>query len=271
MDIKIIYEDDYMLVINKPRGIIVNRAESVKVNTIQDWAEKKYQISNIKYQKEKNPKDTSDGGRLIPIAIGRSHDSSEVERSEEAFYQRAGIVHRLDKETSGLLIIAKNADIFSKLQLQFRERTIEKKYLALVHGKVVPPQGEIKASVGRLPWNRERFGVLAGGRDATTSYNVITYYNFDDEIYTLLEVSPHTGRTHQIRIHLKYIGHTIVGDNFYAGRKTYRYDFKFCPYLFLHARYLKMLHPVTANILEISCDLPSELEEVLRKMQKITK
>ncbi len=246
MDVKIIYEDDYILVINKPRGIIVNRAESVKVNTIQDWAEEKLKIH--------------------PDFIGTKFKIDEY----NDFYNRAGIVHRLDKETSGLLVIAKNPDIFLQLQLQFKERTIEKKYLTLVHGKVIPQKGEIKASVGRLPWNRERFGVLAGGRTAATSYSVISYYSLGREIYTYLEVSPHTGRTHQIRIHLKYIGHTVVGDNFYAGRKTYRRDFKFCPYLFLHAKFLKMSHPATGSILEISSDLPSELEEVLGMMQKIT-
>lgn len=239
MDIKIIFEDKYFIVIDKPRGVVVNRAESVKDETIQEWVEKKY---------------TSD-------------DSSVVERSEEAFYQRAGIVHRLDKETSGLLLIAKDPQTFEKLQRQFKERTIKKKYIALVHGKVIPARGEIVATVGRLPWNRERFGVLAGGREAATSYKLLKFLSLPTgEIFSLLEVTPLSGRTHQIRIHLKYIGHTIVGDNFYAGRKTYRRDIKFCPYLFLHAAYLSLPHPATGQNIEFKSDLPAELLTVLSFM-----
>ncbi|MBI3379239.1 RluA family pseudouridine synthase [Candidatus Gottesmanbacteria bacterium] len=236
MQIPIIFEDDSFLVIDKPAGVVVNKAESVKVETIQDWAEKKLKVK-----------------------------SEKLKVTEETdFYSRAGIVHRLDKDTSGLLIIAKNPQAFFTLQQQFKERQIAKKYKTLVHGNVVPGEGEIKASVGRLPWNRERFGVLPGGREAMTFYKSLkSLKSPKGEILTLLEVTPHTGRTHQIRIHLKYLGHPVVSDSFYAGRKTFRWDVKFCPRLFLHAQYLKFSHPVSDKVLEFDSKLPQDLQDVL--------
>lgn len=241
MHIPIIFEDEYLLVTDKPAGVVVNRADTVAAETLQDWAEEKLQITNYKLQ------------------IGEKND----------FINRAGIVHRLDKETSGLIIIAKTPEAFSSLQLQFKERKVTKKYIALVHGKVVAPQGEIKASVGRLPWNRERFGVLAGGREAVTSYKLLkSLKSSHGEPLSLLEVTPHTGRTHQIRIHLKYLGHPIVSDRFYAGRKTGREDIKFCPRLFLHAAYIKFMHPKTLKVLEFETDLSADLQKVLTGLSK---
>src|SRR5690606_3891808 len=110
------------------------------------------------------------------------------------------------------------------MQRQFKERKVSKTYMALAHGKVGPKEGTINAPVGRTPWRRDRFGVIAGGREAKTKYTVREYYKKDDENYTLVELNPVTGRTHQIRIHLKYLGFPIVGDTFYAGRKTARKD-----------------------------------------------
>lgn len=238
MQIPIVYEDEALLVIDKPAGLIVNRAESVKGETLQDWAEKRLKAQSSKLKTDE----------------------------EDDFYNRAGIVHRLDKETSGLLLIAKTPQTFYDLQLQFKEREISKKYITLVHGKIVPSAGEIKASVGRLPWNREKFGVIPGGREAVTSYRVMRYYQRDASLYSFLEVFPHTGRTHQIRIHLKYLGHSVVADNFYAGRKTYRQDIQFCPRLFLHASYIKFLHPQSLKNMEVECPLAADLQKVLDQM-----
>lgn len=271
MDIPIVFKDASLIVIDKPSGIVVNRSDTSNMETIQDWAETKYQIRQPADQKERSDKDTSDGVRS---------DTCEVEELESNFYNRAGIVHRLDKETSGLLIIAKNPQVFEDLQLQFKERKVTKKYITLVHGKVSPKEGEIRASVGRLPWNRERFGVLPGGREATTSYKVVSYYNSPNSpsylkrglggvnAYSLLEVTPHTGRTHQIRIHLKYLGHPVVSDRFYAGRKTAKKDVKFCPRLFLHATYLKFVNPGSKESLELKSDLPDDLKSVLDRISK---
>ncbi|MCL5797528.1 MAG: RluA family pseudouridine synthase [Patescibacteria group bacterium] len=242
MEIKIVFEDGYLLVVEKPSGVVVNRAESVKGETIQDWAERKLSILNSQFP------------------VNEAND----------FISRAGIVHRLDKETSGLLIIAKDPETFKLMQTQFKEREIEKRYFTLVHGQMPSISGEIKASVGRLPWSREKFGVLPGGKEAITLYKCESLYgSLGQEKYTLLTAFPHTGRTHQIRIHLKYIGHSIVGDNLYAGRKVYRRDQKFCGRLFLHAKYIKFMHPYRKETLVLESELPQDLQDTLSSLEKI--
>ena len=140
MRTKVIFEDESLLVLDKPAGIVVNRAETTKDETIQDWLEGYFKL-----------KDRGIGGR-------------------------AGIVHRLDKETSGILVVAKTKEVFENLQAQFKARKVKKEYTALVHGKVEIKTGTIEVPVGRLPWNRERFGVLPGGRAAETKYRVKEYY-----------------------------------------------------------------------------------------------
>ncbi len=230
---KIVFEDSEILVLDKPAGMVVNRAETTKgEETIQDWLERYLKV------------------RRVPQA-GDACDT---------FLARSGIVHRLDKDTSGLLLAAKTPKCFLDLQRQFKERTVGKKYLALVHGKVSGKEGEIKAPVGRLPWQREKFGVFPGGRPAETRYRVKKTYVINGQIYTLLEVSPKTGRTHQIRVHLKYIGHPIVADSHYGGRKTARRDLEIFPRMFLHAFYLSFSHPRTGKRLEFSLPLPEDLK-----------
>lgn len=245
-EIKIVYEDEALLVIDKPAGITVNRADTTKDElTVQDWVESKLSIFSSQFSKE----------------------------SEEDFYKRAGIVHRIDKETSGILVIAKDIESFKNLQLQFKERRVEKTYIALTHGKVSPQDGEISVPVGRLPWNRKRFGVLAGGKEAVTKYHVISNFAFKtsknqkEEGLTLLELNPKTGRTHQIRVHLKYFNHPIFADPLYGGRKTSRDDRKMLPRVFLHARGIVFSHPVSGKILKLECQLPQELENILNNLQ----
>lgn len=222
---KIIFEDKTILVIDKPAGMVVNRAESTKEETIQEWLEGYLKIE----------------GR----GIG----------------ERAGIVHRLDKETSGLLLVAKTPKAFENLQKQFKERKVEKRYLALVHGKVEPKQGAIEAPITRNPYDRKKFGVFLGGRPAKTSYKVKKNYTLNAERLTLLELAPTTGRTHQIRVHLKYLGHSVVADEKYAGRKTARKDRQWCPRQFLHASSLGFVHPQTGKKVKFTCPLPTELKE----------
>lgn len=228
---KIIYEDVSLMVLEKPASWIVNEAETTKgQQVIQEW------LNKLDY----------------PLANNREY--------------RSGIVHRLDKETSGILLVAKTKEAFEKLQKEFKERRVEKTYTALVHGRV-ERDGMIEVPVGRLPWRRDRFGVLPGGREAETRYRVIKNLEFNKEKFTLLELKPKTGRTHQIRIHLKYIGHPIVADEFYAGRKTARDDRKWCPRLFLHAGGIKFPNPIGGNILEFKSDLPSDLKNALQKLE----
>lgn len=243
----ILFEDDDLLIINKPAGITVNRSETTKDDTIQDWAE-----------------------NYLHIAGGLEHNAGEG----NDFYDRGGIVHRLDKETSGVLVLAKSPEAFLAVQGQFKERVVLKKYLALAHGIVTPAQGEIKAPVGRLPWNRTQFGIVAGGRDSVTFYERIGIYDLPEkgggkEKGSLLELTPHTGRTHQIRVHLKYIGHPIFADFLYAGRKTAREDRKLLERVFLHAQSLSLLHPKSGERIEFKAPLPPELENVLAKLKRV--
>lgn len=234
MEPTVLYEDKDVLVIDKPSGMVVNRAESVKGKTVEEWAEEK----------------------------GITGTTSSTGITGTDFEKRNGIVHRLDKETSGVLIIAKTEEAFIELQRQFKEREVGKTYVALVHGTVEPQEGAIMAPLGRLPWNRERFGVLVGGREAETRYRAIQHFTS----FSLLELYPKTGRTHQIRVHLKSINHPVVGDSLYAGRKTARADRVWCPRLFLHAEKIVFKHPKTSKRMEVGAPLPGELKEVLGQL-----
>lgn len=233
MEPKIIFEDDSFFVIDKPVGWIVNEASTTKNQPVlQTWLRK------FNYP-------------LVDDANSRH-----------------GIVHRLDKETSGVMIVAKNKKAFDKLQAEFKNREVQKTYVALVHGKLVPEEGEISVPVGRLPWRRDRFGVVAGGRSSQTFYKVLEFFPGNNAGHTLVEFHPKTGRTHQIRIHCKYVGHAIVADEFYAGRKTARNDRKWCPRLFLHAKNIKFIHPLSGQPVEFSSDLPEELQNVLTEIRR---
>lgn len=275
--IPIIYEDDDMLVVNKPAGVTVNRADTTRGEvTVQDWMEEKYGITNNELrirEKEKSDYSSSEvitesrsAVRTVPFEEEKKEWDPEVE-----FYKRGGVVHRLDKETSGVLLLAKNPRAFAELQRQFKERLVEKVYLALAHGKVVPPEGEISVPVGRLPWNRKQFGIVSGGRESVTNYKVLEYYDRGGkgEVFSLVELYPHTGRTHQIRVHMKYIGYPLFADFLYAGRKTSRNDRKLLERVFLHALRITFRHPISGKQLILEADLSSELAVVISKLTVI--
>ncbi|MBI1981966.1 MAG: RluA family pseudouridine synthase [Candidatus Levybacteria bacterium] len=260
MEPKVLFEDGEILVVDKPSGMTVNRSDTTKgERTVQEWLEDE----GLNPSRGSTPKETD-------------------------FYRRAGIVHRLDKETSGLLLVAKTPLAFENLQRQFKERAVKKSYIALVHGKVAPfdsAQGEIRVPVGRLPWNRKRFGVVAGGREAITKYKVIRYFEVRNgkwdldflksriqdvkdsksktSHFSLLEIYPQTGRTHQIRVHLKYFGHPVFSDPLYGGRKQTRADRKILSRLFLHASKISFIHPKTGEKMEFESKLPEELENLI--------
>lgn len=232
MEPEIIFEDESLLILNKPPGWIVNEARTARDQpVIQRWI-----ALNFKF----------------PISNDRIF--------------RNGIVHRLDKETSGILIVAKTEAAFKDLQSQFKARQVKKEYLALAHGKIEPKTGTVEVPVGRLPWNRERFGVLPGGRVAETNYKVKKYYEKEKEKFSFLALKPKTGRTHQIRIHLKHLGYPIVSDEFYAGRKTARADRKWCPRLFLHASKISFKHPGSKKPVNYESGLPQDLMTSLQKL-----
>lgn len=245
--VHILFEDDLLLVIDKPSGMTVNRSDTTATEqTVQDWLEGYLHIKR-------------------PTTIPLNHDGFR-----DAFIERSGIVHRLDKETSGVLLIAKTNKAFLDLQTQFKERRVKKKYVTLVHGKVIPESGEIRLPVGRQEWNRKRFGVVAGGREAVTFYSVISFRvsSYDSEILSLLSVEPQTGRTHQIRVHLKYINHPVFSDILYAGRKQARTDRKYLDRVFLHAQRLIFIHPSSRKEITIESALREELTDYLETFTK---
>ena len=233
---EIVAEDHEFFILNKPPGWVVNDADTTRhLDTIQSWLA-----------------DSQD----YPLA-------GDIEN-------RSGIVHRLDKETSGVLIVAKNYAAMQHLQKQFKERKVKKKYTALVHGKA-PEKGEIAVEIGRLPWNRKRFGVISGGRESYTSFITKSRYQNIDDTYSLLSLTPRTGRTHQIRVHMKHLGHSIVSDELYAGRKTARADRKWCPRLFLHATEISFAHPHSGKMIDFSVKLPPDLLLALSTLEKGSK
>ena len=258
MEPRVIFEDSDLLVLEKPSGMVVNKSDTTKgEKTIQEWVEK--------YLKILNPKSQILNKSKIPNS--NIQNSLGFRNSDLEFISRAGIVHRLDKETSGILLIAKTPQAFVNLQAQFKERKVQKTYIALTHGKIEPSEGEINVSVGRLPWNRKRFGVLADGRESVTKYKIldIKYYlsGKEKEPLSLVELNPKTGRTHQIRVHLQYIHHPIFADPLYAGRKTSRNDRKLLSRIFLHASKICFFHPKTNELVRFESPLPNNLKQFL--------
>jgi 23S rRNA pseudouridine1911/1915/1917 synthase len=220
--LKVIYEDSDLMVVDKPAGLTVHPAPGHYTHT------------------------------LVNAILAHV---PELQSGEAG---RPGIVHRLDKDTSGLIIIAKNGAAHMKLAGQFKERSVSKVYIALVQGHLAPEQGVIEANIGRHPRDRQRMAVVTGGREAQTEYNVQRYL----DNYTLLEVKPRTGRTHQIRVHLAAIGFPIVGDAVY-GKKV-----DFLSRQFLHAGKLRFKLPSTGQVREFESPLPPDLSSALDQISK---
>jgi 23S rRNA pseudouridine1911/1915/1917 synthase len=220
----IAYEDATMLIVDKPAGLVVH------------------------------PSAGHGSGTLVNALLGRARDRGEA-LGAIAGVGRPGIVHRLDKDTSGLLVVAKTDAAQASLMRQFGERSILKEYLALVRGDPPASRGRIEAPVGRDPRDRQRMAVVAGGRDATTEYEVLGRGGG----YALLALHPRTGRTHQIRAHLAYLGLPIAGDLRYGGGEGpggLRRQF-------LHAARLGLQRPIDGWRLEAWSELPSDLEACL--------
>ena len=237
MVLNIIFEDESLLVLAKPPGQIVNKAETTKNQlTLQDELEKYFKIG----------------------------------KSEEGIGGRAGIVHRLDKETSGILVVAKTEEAFFNLQAQFKARETSKEYLALAHGRT-PKEGAIKEPLGRISAFGGKFGVVPGGRESQTDYRVRDYREGrEGEVFSFLDVHPLTGRTHQIRVHLKHIGHPVVSDPLYLAPKRLKDDLEFCPRLFLHAFSLSFSHPTSGARMRFEAELPTDLQSVIDSLKIIS-
>lgn len=243
----IIFEDEDLLIISKPAGMVVNRAETVSAFTLQDWVEEKLREQIIHF---------------------KQLSSSD----HEVFLQRSGIAHRLDKETSGIMAIGKNPRTLLALMNQFKNRETSKEYLALVHGIVEPLHGTIHLPIGRSTRNRHRFCVDVFGKSAVTGYTVEQYFKHQEGLQTgggyedglsLVRLFPKTGRTHQIRVHMAHLGHPLVGDEVYGGRKRSVKDRAWCPRHFLHAVALELIHPRNGQRVRFEAPLPEDLKGAL--------
>jgi 23S rRNA pseudouridine1911/1915/1917 synthase len=217
--LNIIYEDDDLLVIDKPAGLTVHPAPGHTSHT------------------------------LVNAILSRFPHLADISDS-----LRPGIVHRLDRDTSGVMVVAKNSRAQAKLVEQFKTRSVTKAYLVLVKGRLTPENGIIEAPIGRDPSNRKRMAVVASGRQARTEYRVIRYIGD----YTLLEVRPETGRTHQIRVHFSAIGFPVVGDKVYGVKSA------FLSRQFLHASRLGFKLPSTGEYVEFKSELPPDLAQALK-------
>lgn len=233
--IDIVYEDETLLVVNKPPGLVVHPAAGTPSGTL---------ANALAYHFQQLP----DGGTGL----------------------RPGIVHRLDRDTSGLLVVAKTESALENLSDQFRDRTVFKSYVALVHGRVQSNAGRIDQPIARDPSNRTRMAVVRGGRNALTLYRVRRTY----DRFTLLDVELKTGRTHQIRVHLAWLKHPVVGDETYAaGRDNtipdpqLRIRIRNLNRQFLHAEKLAFVHPATKEIVRFESALPAELSDFLAQLE----
>lgn len=268
MQLEILHEDEDLLAINKPYGVVVNRSESYKLKVVQDWMEE--------HLKNSPPPEEKSWQTLIPADF-----TPEYGLPTEIFRDRAGMVHRLDKDTSGVLLLAKNPGSLLNLLAQFKNRQVEKEYLCLTHGKFTLESGTINLPIARRSDDRKKFGVVSDGRPATTIYQVEQYFSeFNQELleensrknfrvslyqgFSLVKCQPKTGRTHQIRVHLQHLQHPIVGDQFYVGKKRAKTDALWCPRQFLHASKIIFMHPRQQRQLTIEAPLPSDLNSVLR-------
>lgn len=219
----IVYEDDDVIVINKPQGMVVHPAPGHDEHTL---------VNALLYH---CPLSTING----------------------TF--RPGIVHRIDKDTSGLLMVAKNDKAHRSLAKQLKDKTNIREYVALVHGRIAEDEGTINAPIGRSLKDRKKQAVVKDGRNAVTHFEVLKRYRD----YTLVKCILETGRTHQIRVHMKYICHPLVGDPLYGPKKTIKGNGQF-----LHAGKLGFVHPTTGKLLIFEAPLPKIFQECLEKLDK---
>lgn len=223
LNLEIVYEDSDVLVVNKRSGMVVHPA----------------------------PGHTT--GTLVNGLMHHCTDLSGING-----IMRPGIVHRIDKDTSGLLMVAKNDKAHTSLVNQLVEKSVTRVYTALVHGHIPHDNGTIDAPIGRNQKDRQSMSVENTGKHAVTHFKVLE--RFGD--FTLVECRLETGRTHQIRVHMKYIGHPLAGDPKYGPKKTIDYDGQV-----LHAGTLGFVHPVTEEYMEFTAPLPEEFEQLLNEMK----
>ena len=224
LPLEIVYQDEDVAVVNKPQGMVVH------------------------------PSTGHTSGTLVNALMYHIKDLSGING-----VLRPGIVHRIDKDTSGLLMIAKNDQAHLALADELKDKKSLRKYWAIVHGNLPNDRGVIEAPIGRSEKDRKKQAVTAKGKPALTRFQVLE--RFGD--YTLVELQLETGRTHQIRVHMAYIGHPVAGDEVYGPRKTLKGHGQF-----LHARTLGFTHPRTGEVLEFTAEAPTIFLETLEKLRK---
>lgn len=225
--LEVLYEDEDIIIVNKSRGMVVHPA-----------------VGNY-------------NGTLVNALLEHCEDLSGING-----VARPGIVHRLDKDTSGVMVVAKSDRAHISLAKQIKERSASRRYLAIVHGNIKEEQGVIKAPIGRHPTDRKRMAVtFVNSKEATTKFRVIERFG----AYTLVECKLLTGRTHQIRVHMAYIGHPVVGDPKYGPDRR---QFSIIGQA-LHSAELKIVHPVTEENMIFTANLPEDMELILRELRKI--
>lgn len=224
LPLEIVYQDSHVAVVNKPQGMVVH------------------------------PSAGHTSGTLVNALLYHIKDLSGING-----VLRPGIVHRIDKDTSGLLMIAKNDEAHLALAQELKDKKSLRKYWALVHGNLPKDKGVIEAPIGRSDKDRKKQAVTAKGKPALTRFQVLE--RFGD--YTLVELQLETGRTHQIRVHMAYIGHPVAGDEVYGPRKTLKGHGQF-----LHARTLGFSHPVTGESMEFSVDVPAIFQQQLEELRR---
>ena len=227
--IEIMYEDSDIIVVNKPKGMVVHPANG-------------------------NP-----DGTLVNAIMAICKDSLSGIGGEI----RPGIVHRLDKDTSGLLIVAKNDLAHIKMSEQIKDRKVKKTYIALVRGTVPENEATINMPIGRSTKDRKKMAVVKDGKEAITHFKVLKRYATKNGTYTLLEVKIDTGRTHQIRVHLAQIGFPIIGDTVYSNGKNEFGAVGQC----LHAKRLEFSHPITGKEMQIEAPLPEYFEKIIESLE----
>ena len=220
----IVYEDEDVIVVNKPQGMVVHPSAGHPDHTL---------VNALLYH------------------------TKDLAKSPEGF--RPGIVHRIDKDTSGLLMIAKNAKARESLENQLAHKTNKRQYLAIVHGNFGEEAGKIDAPIGRKPNDRKKMAVVENGKDAVTHFTVLEQFKG----YSLIMCQLETGRTHQIRVHMDYIGHPVAGDPLYGPRKTLKGKGQF-----LHAKVLGFEQPTTGECLEFSVEPPQIFKDQLSILRK---
>ena len=226
----VIYEDNDILVVNKQKGLVVHPGNGNLDGTLANavMAHCKDSLSGI-------------GGELRP-----------------------GIVHRLDKDTSGLLIIAKNDKAHIKMSEQIKDRKVKKTYIALVRGIISENEATINMPIGRSTKDRKKMAVTKNGKEAVTHFKVLNRFTTNKASYTLLEVKIDTGRTHQIRVHMAEIGHPVIGDTVYSNGKNEFGVVGQC----LHAKKLEFTHPITEKEMNLEAPLPEYFEKIIEELEK---